>query len=211
MLFLVSPALGSPVALDDPAAMVTFSFAELDGNYTADVGDGSALFTAVNDLDASGQLNRLVDPAGTAVFDPGQAGFAMSLPIHEANGVWVTAGGTLSMFDADGDQISTAVDGVWLEIGGSTSFSGTVRGVSPMPVGNGILEGTDGTGFSMDFSAHPQPYQGSLITLVVGGQFVHVPENREHLDTFVAGAIVPEPMTWVLLLSGGLVCMRRPR
>ena len=208
--------LSGPVMAADEA-LVTFVYSELDGDFMVESGNGP-LFTASDDFDTAGEVTRLINPRGVdAVFAAnngftGLAAYEMVMPIAYINvDTFVTLGGTVTLTDADGDTFTGQIDGYWYRVGQSASFSGLLSGVMANSGGNGDFEGTDGSGFSMSFPV-AGPFDGNLISLAVGEWFlddVGAPHDFEDIDTLVAGAIVPEPMTLSLLALGGLALVAR--
>jgi len=213
----ICAVMSGPVMAADEA-LVTFVYSELDGDFMVDSGDGSPLFTASDDFDTAGEVTRLIDPRGVdAVFAAnngfnGLASYEMVMPIaYIDTETFISLGGTLTLTDADGDSFTGQINGLWFRVGQSASFSGLLSGVTANSQGNGNFEGTDGSGFSMAFPV-AGPFDGNLVSLAVGEWFLDdagAPHDFENIDTLVAGAIVPEPMTLSLLALGGLAMVAR--
>ncbi len=218
LVVLVGPAM----AADEP--LLSYSFSDLVGNFdVVDPVGQSGLFTAADDVDANGDVTRVLfgQPTGdTAVFAdsgsnfPGDAAFSLELPVTGADQVNAeTSGGTLTLTDIDGDSIVMGIDGDWETIQIGAWFVGTVSGVQMNLDANGIFEGADGTGF--DMSGFPTSgIEGNVIAMTVPGWFVDdqgVMQGFENTNVLSIGAIVPEPFTLSFLALGSLALAARRR
>lgn len=191
------------------ADLLSFTFSELDGDFTA----GPNIFTAASRSSSDGDVTRLDLGAQTASFDfssvsIGSATFTMLMTVSNITATTADGVGTLSIADINGDKFTADITGTWDRVGGSASFSGLLSNVMPVLSGNGAFEGTTGS-FSLIFT-DPPPYGGNIITLAFGGWFTNgagTPTSFSDKTTLASGAIaVPSPTAAILGLVGlGLI------
>lgn len=205
--------------------LLSFTFSDLEGDFflTDERLDVSWLFTAADDSDTDGDVTRLIDPIGDAIFAgtegagglPGAAEFSVTMGISDFTTTTAAGDGTLQVTDVDGDVISAFIEGTWY-YNGSACFIGTISGASLVDYGaqDGEFNGTDGSSFVTGDIAAGGPYEGNIVTLAMGEWFTNAngePVQFSGATTLAAGAITPEPMTLSLLALGGLAITARRR
>ncbi len=202
--------------------LVTLTYGDLSGNYTASsptTGTFNAHAVDTSDLHSSGDVSRIVNPIGTADFQPGfvsgsdSSDFVLSMAVTHG----ASAGGGTGLFtatDIDGDTITGRLAGDWGLIGGFLSFVGTLSDVSINLPHNGQFDGS----FTGSWSAAglpPGPYNGAIVQLTAN-------INNDFFASDFAGAAtglsaqitIPAPpvayaAAGLLGALGGLGCPRR--
>ena len=204
------------------ADILSFTYSDLDGDFTAT----SGLFAAVDDADSDGDVTRLVSPVGDAFFAgtladngfPGLASFNVTMTVTSAttdSALVVPGAATITLSDVDADVFTGMVEGTWYNLGGSANFVGLISGFLPVNTsGDGTFDGTDGSSISMDFG-EDLPFDGNIITLAFGTWFTDgsgTAHDFSDATTLASGAVVPEPaMLSLMVLSGLAISMRRRR
>ena len=193
--------------------LISFTYSDLVGSFSGD--PGSYLFSAADDGDTDGEVTRLIDPIEDAFFVGAgmlEADFSLSLSVSDPFAAEPLGAGDLTLIDADGDSIVAAVDGKWINMGGSANFVGILTDVF-ITSDDLTYDGTDGSSFSLDGIPLGEPLWGNVITLSFNEWFSDGVDVTPFSDatTLTCGVIVPEPATLGLLAIGGLAAFIRRR
>lgn len=200
-----------------PMDLLSFSFSDLHA-----VWDGNALLNIADDGDSDGEISRLLPPPTDDAFFfgdamaggfPGLAAFDMTMTVANVTASGAIGTGDITFTDFNGDTFSGMVIGNWINVTGSANFVGQLGSFVPNnPSGDGMFDGTDGSGFSMvGFPASP-PFVGDIITLVADHWFTLDNGQLSPFEaptTLLIGAVVPEPATAALIILGALLVDRR--
>ena len=199
-------------------AITTFTYSDLDTSYFTQDGD-SGLFTARAGADSSGDVTSLVSAAETAEYESAFANDDSSLAdvVFEMNISNITASsadaaGSFMITDIDGDTISGSLNGAWARAtAGATIlfFNGTLTDVVYTASGDGLFEGSDGSGFGLTPFLLNNAFSGGLVQVSFGIESFF-DESFELSGSQFSGTIVPTPGAAALLLgAGGIVARRR--
>lgn len=197
--------------------ILSFTFSDLNGQYSSNSGHFNALGVNVAPLQSQGDVSRvnLPSPGSASYGAPGSAAGRVNVDVLVSGVLGSTANGNGSIVitDVDGDTLHADVNGQFITNGLAVFFNGTLSNIGWTD--NGILDGTfDGpTGGSipLSFSPAPPPYLGAIVQLYIGDTgnfFVH---DFAGISTQVSGVVVPAPASLALLGLSGLVAGRRRR
>lgn len=198
--------------------ILSFTFSDLSGGYTAGNTRFNALGVNVAPLQSQGDVSRvnLPSPGSASYSTPGSAAgkvnvdllVSVVVPNSTANGT-----GTITIFDADGDTLQANVSGQFINNGVSVFFNGSLSNVgwTDNGVQDGLFNGPSGGSIPLSFSPAPPPYTGAIVQLFIGQGGNFFVNDFSGVSTQVSGVVVPSPATIALLGLGGLVAGRRRR
>lgn len=196
--------------------VLTFGFTEASGAYSM-----GGLFTAgaVDDgaLSTSGDVTRVMAPAGTAEFNAGFAGgsaadFTLSLSVTDKTATTAMGTGEFTITDADGDTITGTISGDWASGGGDiVFFDGFLTDVMLNDLGDpdGTFDGPTSGAFGMDIAG--QPLEGALVSLFIATGSGFFDADFRAVSTQVDGVVVPAPAGALALAGFGMMTIRRRR
>jgi hypothetical protein len=205
--------------------IATLTYGDLSGNYTGNASSGTFNAHAVNltNLHSSGDVARLINPVGTADFQPGftglgtSAGFVLNMNLGAISGGTRSGTGSFTSTDADGDTITGNLNGTWQVAGAFLAFSGTLNNVVFTDVGvqDGMYNGTtSGTNFILA-GLVGQLFNGAIVQLTTnpsGGFFLaDFADAATGLNAQVITVPLP-PAAWAGMATlAGVVAVRRLR
>ena len=209
MLFAVV-GLAASATVANAQAILTFGFTDVDGSFS--VSDG--IFAGRSVAATSGDVSRVVAPAGTADFNPGFAGgtadFSFDIDVMLMGGGVAEGSGAFTIIDAQGETLTGDINGEFSMLGSFIAFRGLLTGVEFNDVsGDATFDGPSGGSFGTDLPGVP-PFTGAFVELFItdAGFF---DRDFSGVTTQVIAEIVPAPATLALLGLGGLVATRRRR
>lgn len=207
--------VGSLTSVASADVVLSFGYTDLAGSY-----DGAGGFKALAATSSTGDVTRLLSPAGQADFQTGffggsSADFALDLSVSSIGATTAEGDGSFTITDANGDTITGKISGDFSTPGfGITFFNGLLTDVLVTDVsGDGTFDGSvSGTSFGIDLSPITGPLDGALVQLFIntgstgffGGPFSGV-------STQVAGEVIPAPASLALLGLGLITAGRRRR
>jgi len=217
-ILAVLAVAGASASVASAAAVLSFGFTDLSGNYNNTTKQFSAVATNAGALRTGGDVSRLIPTGGTATFLTGFKGlgtladFQLNLNVFSKTSTTALGTGGFSITDRNGDTIGGTINGLWVYGGnGIVFFNGALSNVFLTNTsGDGTFDGVPGGGnFGMNMPG--QPYDGTLVQLYikVGGGFLA--SSFSDVSTQVSGELVPTPGTLALLGLGGLIAGRRRR
>lgn len=196
--------------------LVSMRYDSLAGSYDAALQQFSAQAVNTASLQSSGNVSRLVNPTGQALFEPGfvsasnPADFNINVTaVPTANPNRRNGTGTFASVDRDGDTISGDVSGTWIATPGYIFFNGFLTNVTVTPSASEgtAFDGTQSGSFGLDFPS-PPPYEGAVVQLVFGGTpstfFANSFQDRA---TGVTAQLVPTPASIALVGLGAVVAV----
>lgn len=204
------------VAVAD-TTILSFTFSDLEGQYSSASGHFNALGVNVAPLQSQGDVSRvnLPGPGSASYGTPGSAAGKVNVDVVVSGILGATANGngTITIFDADGDTFHADVNGQFITNGLAVFFNGTLSNIgwTDNGVTDGMFDGPTGGSIPLSFSPAPPPYLGAIVQLYIGDTgnfFVH---DFSGISTQVSGVVVPAPASIALLGLGGLVAARRRR
>lgn len=161
------------------SAAFTCAFNDLVGTYAAATPDRGTLTlraSATTDINSRLEFSRLIDPTGTARFEPGfvanpanPADFVIELNITRVNSTFAAASGTLVMTDTNGNTAASPVEGYLAPGSGSIALNASLENFqfSFLPTNTTTLTGTQGS-LNLDDTTCTQPLQGATTCLIQG-------------------------------------------
>lgn len=209
--FAFATLLGAACAAD--ASLVsTFGFTDLNASW-----DGQTFHAlSLGSLPTGGDVTDHTAPPSSATFESGFIGvqnladvtFRMDLSNITANSADATSG-RIVIRDQDNDVLSGSFEGTWSYQFGFGFFDGYISSASYNDAGNGLFEGTDGSGA---WATPDGEYIGAISFLVEMPEWFSDAANIELLNASADGMLVtPAPSTAGLLALGGLIATRRRR
>ncbi len=210
-------ALAGVAGAANAEVIASFSLDDLDGSFNLGTGVFTATAVDTADLRSSGDVSRLINPMGTAFFDPGfvsgadSGNFAISMNVNVTGPNSATATGAMTLTDADGDTVTANISGNFGSVGpGFIFFSGTLSGFSFNDLGtaDGTFNGSSGGSFNSSFDGGP--FDGAVVQIIFGGTTFFT-EDFGGRAVGVSGQVVPTPGALALLGLGGLAMARRRR
>lgn len=201
-------------------AVLTFGFTDMSGQFTRDNPGPGGLFSAravdTALLRTAGDVSRIVNPFGTAVYDdgfvsgldPSDVVLSISVfnvlggPIPTADGL-----GSFTITDVDGDTITGSISGVWLLLAGGVYFNGDLSGVV-ITSDDGTFDGPAGGSVVTADLGVLEGANTVLFTNPIGGWW---DQSFRDVSTQFSGELLPTPGAVALLGLGGLVSSRRRR
>lgn len=194
--------------------LVSMRYDSLAGSYDAALQQFTARAVDTAALRTTGEVTRLVNPLGHAVFEAGfvsaanPADFNINVTaVPTANPNRRNGLGTFASVDKDGDTISGLVSGTWVATPGFVFFNGFLTNVviTPSASEGTAFDGTQSGSFGLDFPT-PPPYEGAVVQLVFGGTpstfFANSFEDRA---TNVTAQLIPTPASIALMGLGTMV------
>lgn len=220
MRTITAAVVGAIVAGAGSSAMaqqpiLTFGFTDLSGSFNVQTGQFSAVGVDQADLRTSGDVSRIQDPVGTAVYAPGDGVNRVAVDLLVSAVMPTTANGTgsLTITDLDGDTLTADISGQFIANGPAVFFNGVIS--NPVFQDNGTpdmtFDGPGGGSFLRTFGPAVGPYTGAIVQLYLGTAGAFFTQNFSGVSTQVSGAIVPAPATLGLLGFGLLAAGRRRR
>ncbi len=167
-------ALGLAQTARADITLVTVTYADLSGSYTVTNGtSGTFNAHAVNtaSLHTSGDVSRVVNPIGTADFQPGfvsgtdLADFALNMNVTH-NGSTGSGTGSFTSTDADGDTITGNLSGSWSIQNNYLAFAGVLSNVVLHDNGtrDNTFNGSNTGSWGMNLGI-AGPYNGAIVHL----------------------------------------------
>lgn len=195
------------------AALVsTFGFTDLNASW-----DGQTFHAlSMGSFPTGGDVTDHTAAQSSATFQSGLIGvqnladvnFRMDISNITANSADAT-GGRIVIRDLDNDVLSGSFVGTWSYQFGFGFFDGYISSASYNDAGNGLFEGTDGSGAWVTPDGQ---YIGAISFLVEMPQWFSDAANIDLLNASADGMLVtPAPSTAGLLALGGLIATRRRR
>lgn len=203
---LAGPAMGSTI--------LSFGFTDLSGSFNPATMAYTAAGVNTATLHSGGNVNRLQDPVGSAIYNPGSAAGLILVSLTVSNVVGNSAQGTGTIFieDADGDRFVADISGSFSLVAPAVFFNGALDNVAfvPGPGTNNQFNGPSGGSFPLTFAPAPPPYTGAVVQLYFdAGTFFSAP--FQDISTQVSGAVIPTPASAAILGFGALFASRRRR
>lgn len=207
----VAALLGAAGAAD--AALVsTFGFTDLNASW-----DGQTFHAlSLGALPTGGDVTDHTGLPSSATFESGFIGvqnladvtFRMDVSNITANSADAT-NGRIVIRDLDNDVLSGSFEGTWSYQFGFGFFDGYISSASYNDAGNGLFEGTDGSGA---WATPDGEYIGAISFLVEMPEWFSDAANIERLNASADGMLVtPAPSSVGLLALGGMIATRRRR
>ena len=192
-------------------AIISFTYSDLHGSFDS----GSGQYTAAAGSMTSGDVTRLDSNSGSAEFDAGSfpamdADFVISLTVSNIGANLADGNGTLTITDANGDEITADINGHFVLFGGSIFFEGMLSNAFVVDnSSDSSFDGTSSGAFSSSFFSQG-PFTGSVVELFFnpGSFFANSFSNQ---TTLASGLLVPAPGAAALALMGGAIATRRRR
>ena len=216
-ILAVLAVTGVSASVASAAAVLSFGFTDLSGNYDNAAKTFSANAVNSGALKTGGDVSRLQVPGGTATFLTGFKGlgtladFQLNLNVFNKNASTALGAGGFTITDRNGDTITGSISGLWVYGGGGVVFfNGALNNVNLNSIsGDGTFDGVPGGQFGLGIVG--QPLNGTLVQLYinVGGGFLN--SSFSDVSTQVSGELVPTPGALALLGLGGLIAGRRRR
>jgi len=207
---IVSAAAGRGASAS-PEVVATFTFDDLAGSHNG----ATHIFTAraVDNaiLQSSGDVSRLIAPAGNASFDagflslPDQADFVFTCAIVLTGQFTATGTGSFVSTDINGDTITGSFDGIWgRPAAGFIHFQWQHCSVQFNPSANGIFEGSAGGAWDMSLPTS-WTLSGETSPQIVFGGSSFFATDFSNRAVGVTMQIVPAPGALALIgLGAGL-------
>lgn len=192
------------------AQIATFTFSDLNGAFDSTTRE----FTANASADTSGDVTRLVSPAGSAQYQAGFAGMSsadvsLSLTLSNITAASADAVGSFTITDDNGDTLTGDMNGQFTPFGFSITYDGLLSNVMFNDVtSDGSFDGPSSGAFSNAFNG--APFDGAIVQLFFdfGGFFAN---DFSDTPILVDGLVVPAPASLALVGLGGLAATRRRR
>lgn len=202
--------------------IMTYSYNDLRGTYVpsgVDSGDFTGRAANLNGIRTSGEVSRLEQPVGNALFDPGFvdaadfADFEILLAVTNRDNSRADGTGSMTITDIHGDTLTANIVGEWLNGGdGITYFNGFLSAVVfNNESGDNTFDGNGGTFISSDFSPLEPPFIGAIVQLFINTDTLgFLDQGFDRLPTDVDGqVIIPTPGALALFGFAGITMLRR--
>ena len=205
-------ALLGAAGIAQASLVSTFGFTDLNASW-----DGQTFHAlSLGSLPTGGDVTDHTGAPSSATFESGFIGvqnladvtFRMDLSNITANSADATSG-RIVIRDQDNDVLSGSFEGTWSYQFGFGFFDGYISSASYNDAGNGLFEGTDGTG---GWATPDGEYIGAISFLVEMPEWFSDAANIELLNASADGMLVtPTPSSIAMLGLGGLLASRRRR
>lgn len=206
--------LGAASAYASADSVLTFDLNQLGASFDARTQLLILQSVNVDPLASAGYFERRTSPAGVANFNPpaesDQWSFVMATSVVVNEFDRAAGFGFFTATDRDGDSFHADLATTFQFVEpGLIDISAVVTNFQVTNFANGIFEGSDGHGWSMDLGMHDM--SGNVQAQLIGGStfFSAAFAGR---DAHVSGNIVPAPLSLSpLALAAALVARRRRR
>lgn len=198
--------------------LLSFDMVQLAASYDSRTQALIVQSSNVDPLTSSGTIERLLSPGGAATFVPPGEGSGdqwafmfYSSVIVDHTSESATGLGFLAVTDHNGDAFRADLQTMFrFARPGVIEVSASVRNFQFTNIVDGVFEGSNGRGWSMDFGETPD-MGGDLNGEIFGGStFFSAPFGGR--DVHLGGHVVPSPLSLVVVgVGGAIVGMRRRR